>query len=201
MTDFERLRLAITTAQGNIGRREGAVKGGNNRKRLQLRLDVPGYGPGDADRLARDLAAPTAEAQVLPTAEELLRSLIGEEIGTVTGRPNMVLAVDGDTALVRTDESPAGRSVGIGEVQRGLDKFRADRRVGVNVGELGHRSSFVGAVLATLPGAQFSGPPAEVTLGPVGFKYSATGLTCGWAGDLPGGYAAGSYWLIKPPRI
>jgi hypothetical protein len=27
------------------------------------------------------------------------------------------------------------------------------------------------------------------------------GLTCGWAGDLPGGYAAGSYWLIKPPRI
>jgi hypothetical protein len=36
---------------------------------------------------------------------------------------------------------------------------------------------------------------------PVGFKYSATGLTCGWAGDLPGGYAAGSYWLIKPRRI
>jgi len=41
---------------------------------------------------------------------------------------------------------------------------------------------------------------AEEAMG-VGFKYSATGLTCGWAGDLRGGYAAGSYWLIKPPRI
>jgi hypothetical protein len=41
----------------------------------------------------------------------------------------------------------------------------------------------------------------QAGLHPVGFKYSATRLTCGWAGNLPGGYAAGSYWLIKPPRI
>jgi hypothetical protein len=51
---------------------------GSNRKRLQLRLDVPGYGPEDADRLAENLAAPN-EPQVLQAAAELLRSLIGKE--------------------------------------------------------------------------------------------------------------------------
>ena len=55
--DFGQLRLAITTPQGRIGMAPGAAKEGNNRKRLQLRLDVPGYGPRDAGRLAADLAA------------------------------------------------------------------------------------------------------------------------------------------------
>jgi hypothetical protein len=56
VTDFEQLRLDITTAEGRIGLPAGASKEGNNRKRLQLRLDVPGYGPGDPDKLAADLA-------------------------------------------------------------------------------------------------------------------------------------------------
>ena len=38
-------------------------------------------------------------------------------------------------------------------------------------------------------------------LGLWGSSIRPRGLTCGWGGDLPGGYAAGSYWLIKPPRI
>lgn len=56
------------------------MKDGNNRKRLQLRLDVPGYLPEDADRLAENLAGPDDEPQVLQAAAELLRPLIGEEI-------------------------------------------------------------------------------------------------------------------------
>ncbi|MBP2329497.1 hypothetical protein JOF56_009882 [Kibdelosporangium banguiense] len=165
VTDIERLRLDITSAQGRIGMPAGAKKEGNNRKRLQLRLDVPGYGPGDAGLLAADLAAPPAGgSQVWPNAGELLRSLIGDEIRTVSGNPNMVLAVHGDTALVRTGRSPTGQPVGIGEVQKGLDKLAGLRSVRVNVDELGHRSAFVGAVLATLPGAQFTDNPATVTL-------------------------------------
>jgi hypothetical protein len=166
VTDIERLRLDITSAQGRIGMPAGAKKEGNNRKRLQLRLDVPGYGPGDAGLLAADLAAPPAgESLVWPNAGELLRSLIGDEIRTVSGNPNMVLAVHGDTALVRTGRSPAGQPVGIGEIQKGLDKLAVLRSVRVNVDELGHRSAFVGAVLATLPGVQFTDNPATVTLG------------------------------------
>ena len=166
VTDFEQLRLDITRVQGRIGQSAGAAKEGNNRKRLQLRLDVPGYGPGYAGRLAADLAAPSArELQAWPTASELLRSLIGEEIRTVTGMPNMVLAVHGDTALVRTSRSPEGQPVEVGEVQKGLDKLQMHGSVRVNVEELGHRSAFVGAVLATLPGARFTKNPATVMLG------------------------------------
>ena len=137
VTDFEQLRLDITRAQGRIGLPAGAAKEGNNRKRLQLRLDVPGYGPRDAGRLAADLAAlSTRELPAWPTASELLRSLIGEEIRTVSGMPNMVLAVHGDTVLVRTTRSPDGQPVAVGEVQEGLDKLKMHGSVRVNVEEL-----------------------------------------------------------------
>jgi hypothetical protein len=321
--DIERLRLDLTSAQGRIGLPPGAAKEGNNRKRLRLRLAVPGYGPGDSARLAADLASPggssaqpmPAGAEILdrasllsavgrlvlhrqderlslhkplallwtigrvaaggvrlvpwpefrrevgavlaefgprhsrptpqypfwhlgtaatlwevhglaeppttkdmtavaglthpaavllrddgiraevisllldqylsdigdhqvllervglvdkhialPDADTLLRTLIGVEIRTATGKPNTVLAVHGDTVLVRTDRSPTGQPVGIGEVQKGLDLLAADGSVRVNVDELGHRSSFVGAVLATLPDAWFTENPTTVTL-------------------------------------
>ena len=105
-------------------------------------------------------------ARRLPAAAGLLRSLIGEEIRTVTGRPNIVLAMQGDTAMVRTNESLIGEPVAVGEVQKGLDKLQAQGTVRVNVDELGYRSAFVGAVLATLPGAQVSLRPATITLSP-----------------------------------
>ena len=59
---------------------------------------------------------------------------------------------------------PEGQPVEIGEVQKGLDKLQMHASVRVNVDELGHRSAFVGAVLATLPGAQYTHNPATVTL-------------------------------------
>ncbi|MGW5702386.1 hypothetical protein [Amycolatopsis japonica] len=100
----------------------------------------------------------------LPTAKELLDALTGVEILTATGSPNTVLEVHGNVARVQTERSPGGRPVEISEVQRGLDKLAEHRSVRVTVDELGHRSAFVGAVLATLPGARFGGPPAEVIL-------------------------------------
>ncbi|WP_410665973.1 hypothetical protein [Amycolatopsis sp. lyj-84] len=171
VTDVEQLRLEITSAQGRVGLPPGARKEGNNRKRIRLRLEVPGYNLEDATRLAVDLVDPRTEpvdqlasSRELPTAKELLDALTGVEILTATGSPNTVLEVHGNVARVQTERSPGGRLVEISEVQRGLDKLAEHRSVRVTVDELGHRSAFVGAVLATLPGARFGGPPAEVIL-------------------------------------
>jgi 5-methylcytosine-specific restriction protein A len=53
--DMEALRLRLTARQARINQAPG-TRGGNNRKRVRLRLDVPGYGPEDPDRLAARLA-------------------------------------------------------------------------------------------------------------------------------------------------
>lgn len=171
VTDVEQLRLEITSAQGRVGLPAGARKEGNNRKRIRLRLDVPGYRLEDATKLAADLSTPynepvdqLAASRELPTATELLDALTGIEIQTATGRPNTVLEVHGNVVRVRTERSPDGRPVDISEVQNGLDKLAERGSVQVTVDELGHRSAFVGAVLATLPEAQFVGSPAEVVL-------------------------------------
>jgi hypothetical protein len=321
IADFEQLRLNITTAQGRTGQRQGATKEGNNRKRIQLRLAVPGYGPDDASRLATDLTSRTAPpsqpisidakgfdrddlmstvgqlarhrqsglhkplallwtigrlahdqgrlapwplfregvgqllakwaadphsdntpeypfwhlhtstglwevhgiskppgkadstatagltqraAELLqdqafrtrvvtllvdrylsgiadtglllhqvglntshspmPPAHDLLKSLLGREIRTATGRPNKVLALEPADALVATAGSPKGSLVPISDVQQGLDLLSAHRAVRVHPTELGYRSSFVGAALATLPGARFVEDPSRVVL-------------------------------------
>ncbi|MEU4743288.1 hypothetical protein AB0G02_22890 [Actinosynnema sp. NPDC023658] len=100
----------------------------------------------------------------LPSAEDLLRDLIGVELRTSTGLPNTVLGVRGADIRVRTQRSPEGRPVPISDVQRGLDLLAARGSVPVNVDVLGHRSTFVGAVLAALPGAAFAVDPTRVVL-------------------------------------
>jgi hypothetical protein len=184
VSDIEGLRLRITTAQGSIGLPLGAKKPGNNRKRIRLRLTVPGYDPDDrgAGRLARDLAETTGgssgddriSASALGSIDrmwidggELLKVLVDIPLHTSTGAPNKVLKVEGDTALVATDTSPGGQPVPVADVQRGLDRLMADRSVLLSVDVLGHRSSFVGAALATLPGATFATDPRRVVLGQV----------------------------------
>jgi len=154
------------TGQSKVGQSPDATQSGNSTKRIRLHLEVPGYGPGEAERLAADLAVPaTRGPRGWPSADEVLNSLIGEEIRTVaTGIPNLVLAVHGRTALVGTDRSPQGQPVEISDVQHGMDKLRAHGMVRVSVEELGHRSTFVGAVLATLPGVQAIASPAAVTV-------------------------------------
>lgn len=103
--------------------------------------------------------------RALPAADELLRALIGREIHTVAqGRPNTVVEVDGGVARVTTGRSPGGQPVEVADVQNGLDLLAARGSVRVMVEELGHRSSFVGAVLATLPGARTTSRPPVVTL-------------------------------------
>ena len=47
----------LTTRQAAIGQAPGA-KGGNSRRRIKLALNVPGFGPHEADHLAAELARP-----------------------------------------------------------------------------------------------------------------------------------------------
>jgi hypothetical protein len=71
-TDMEALRLQLTSAQARIGQAPGAAKGGNSSKRIRLRLDVPGYGLGDAHRLEARLATPAADDQTFYRSPEEL---------------------------------------------------------------------------------------------------------------------------------
>jgi 5-methylcytosine-specific restriction protein A len=52
---MEALRLRLTAGQARINQAPG-TQGGNNRKRIRLRFEVPGYGPENGDQLAARLA-------------------------------------------------------------------------------------------------------------------------------------------------
>ena len=83
-----------------------------------------------------------------------LASLAGRTIETLSQRkPNRVLHLDGSAVIVATESSPSGRRVEIADVQAAFDRLGSGEEVEVSVDSLGHRSAFVGAVLATLPGA------------------------------------------------
>jgi hypothetical protein len=96
----------------------------------------------------------------------LLESLVGQRISTLTGRPNTVLGLADINVIVGTDRSPDGEPVPIGAVQVALDQLLETGEVEVHPRSLGYRSSFIGAVLLTLPGAvsvRTSPPRIELT--------------------------------------
>lgn len=99
-------------------------------------------------------------------ARAYLQSLTGQTISTVTGRPNTVVAVQGDEVLVRTRRSEAtgGDRVPLQWIQDAADDLFAKGEIGINVKEASYRSAFVGAVLATLPGAKALSGPSRVVL-------------------------------------
>jgi hypothetical protein len=86
-------------------------------------------------------------------ARSLLESLVGQQISTLTGRPNTVLGLADTNVIVGTDRSPDGEPVPIDAVQGALDRLQETDEIEVHPRSLGYRSSFVGAVLLTLPGA------------------------------------------------
>ena len=55
---MDALRRRMGAAQARIAQAPEATKGGNTTKRIRLRLDVPGFRPGSAARLAQILAVP-----------------------------------------------------------------------------------------------------------------------------------------------
>jgi hypothetical protein len=100
-------------------------------------------------------------------ARQLLQSLVGKPLATVSGRENRVLAVDGRDVTVWTSRSPAGQKVPIEWVQDAIDRVERDREIEVSVASLRYRSAFIGAVLRELPGAQVvQTSPPRIRLGP-----------------------------------
>jgi hypothetical protein len=95
------------------------------------------------------------------SARDLLRSLVGKEIRTVTGRRNVVIEFSGDTVLVGTNRSPRGREVPVRWVEDAIARLVEEGEVEVSVSSLGYRSAFVGAVLLQVPSATLvaSSPP------------------------------------------
>jgi hypothetical protein len=60
--DADALRRHLGSAQAKIAQAPDATKGGNSTKRIRLRVDVPGFRPDDAVRLAQILAAPVVQS-------------------------------------------------------------------------------------------------------------------------------------------
>jgi hypothetical protein len=120
-------------------------------------------------------------------ARALLESLVGQQIHTVTGQPNTVVAVAGDIVTVATDRSLAGEPVPIEWVQSGLDRLLEAGEIEVGVPSLGYRGAFVAAVLLKLPGAVLVPTrPRRIRLtDPLGaYRLNEAGpVNAWWAGD------------------
>ena len=127
-------------------------------------------------------------------ARALLESLTGRQIWTVTGQPNTVVGVAGDDVLVATGRSPAGQPVPVGSVQSGLDRLLEAGEIEVSTASLGHRSSFIGAVLRTLAGTVVipaTPPRIRLTDPATAYRLSEAGpISAWWAGD-----ARQRFWL------
>jgi hypothetical protein len=82
----------------------------------------------------------------------------------LSGRPNVVLGVEGNDVLVGTQKSPQGEPVPISWVQDAIVGLEETGEVLVNVESVGYRSAFVGAVLAKLPGTEIRQEPQCVRL-------------------------------------
>jgi len=93
--DVEALRVQMGTAQAKVAQTPDATKGGNSTKRIRLLLDVPGYAPDQADRLAGILSVPTHEL-VAPRAIRDRLEAIDDAKPTDADYAAAVSALDGD---------------------------------------------------------------------------------------------------------
>ena len=98
-------------------------------------------------------------------ARKYLFALKGRTLYTLgQGKPNRIIKIDREVVTVGTEKSPKGTAVQIEKVQDALDRLVKDGKVAVNGKTLGPRSGFIGAVLATLPGAKVDAKPVAVKL-------------------------------------
>lgn len=86
------------------------------------------------------------------SAEVLLRSLVGEPLMTLwRPKENTILSVADGKAMVATSDSKDGEPVEVAWLQSLLDELADTSQTNVQTGQRRHRSSFLTAVLATLP--------------------------------------------------
>jgi hypothetical protein len=123
----------------------------------------------------------------LMDAREHLSKLVGRTIHTLTGRPNRILAIEGDSVIVATQRSPAGTPVPLHSVQDAMDLLREQGELEISVETVGYRSAFIGAVLLTLPGARGGTGPARVVLSGSTEASSAAPIVIYESLHIPGG--------------
>jgi hypothetical protein len=93
--DPEALRVQMGTDQAKVAQAPDATKGGNSTKRIRLLLDIPGYAPEQASRLADAIAVPAQEL-VAPRAIQDRLDAIDDEKLTEADYAAAVSAIDGD---------------------------------------------------------------------------------------------------------
>lgn len=89
-------------------------------------------------------------------ARRFLEELEGRPLETLTGRPNRILRVEGDSVIVGTNRSPSGKPVPIAWVQDALDRLTNEGEVVISVESVGYSSAFIAQVLSAVPGATAS---------------------------------------------
>ena len=100
-----------------------------------------------------------------PDIPAVLVGLVGQTIWTMDRRqPNRILEVSADKVLVATGRSPDGKPVKIAVLQDAADRLYRDGELKISVRNVGYRSAFVGAVLATLPGTVVELRPRRIRL-------------------------------------
>jgi 5-methylcytosine-specific restriction protein A len=92
--------------------------------------------------------------------------MVGQEIHTLRGRPNTVLAVSDQKVYVSTGRSPGGQPVEIADVQSTVDRVWGGEEVPISPEAVGFRSAFIGAVLGTMSEVEILEDPLRVRLRP-----------------------------------
>jgi hypothetical protein len=156
--DFVRREDPVAGLTREVHRLVREDSGFRQRAIEKLAAPLAGYGALQATVVSL-FSAPAAEREVDGEAVAILTKLIGRRLTTATGHVNHVLKVEPPVVIVATDRSPQGQPVLVADVQNALDLLRRDGAVTIDVPTLGHRSSFVGAVLADRPGVTISGSP------------------------------------------
>ena len=97
------------------------------------------------------------------SAEVLLRSLVAEPLTTLwKPKENTILSVSNGNAIVATEDSKDGQPVEVAWLQSLLDELAEAGRTNVQVGQRSHRSSFLLAVLTTLPMLTIAEDPPHI---------------------------------------
>ncbi len=161
--DFVRLEDPVGGVSSELYRRVRADV--SFRERAVEKLTGPlARHPALDTTLASLFSAAPASVDADPEATGLLRDLVSRPITTVSGQVNEVLRVEPPLVIVATTRSPEGQPVPIADVQRALDLLSRDGAVTIDVPTLGHRSSFIGAVLLARGNVTVSGSPPVLSL-------------------------------------